>query len=46
MISAEKAIRVLRESLLSIVGSLNENKLRILIKPAEREGKVDYKKML
>ena len=46
MISVDKAIRILRESLLSIVGSLNETKLRILLRPAEREGRIDYKKML
>lgn len=46
LVSYERAGRVLRDALLTVVGSLNENKLRILLKPGEKEGKVEYRRLL
>ncbi len=44
--SYERAGRILRETLLPVVGALNDRKLRILLKAGEKEGKVDYRRLL
>lgn len=46
LVSYERAGRVLRDALLTVVGSLNETKMRILLKPGEKEGKVEYRRLL
>ena len=46
LVSVDRAVRVLRDSLLAQVGALNEAKMKVLLRAGERDGKVDYRRLL